>query len=129
MGVTAIKLLENRTSYDLALVFNRESDQWFGAERDRPAKVDIWIPWCTKVDDFPKHHLWVFYEAADPGQRPIRSWTIWQAHRRDGDFVRCSDGRYWDHGHAIRGFAAVNGDRRLLVYDDYVELRPMRPHA
>lgn len=115
MGVTAIKRIDNESRWEI-WVNNSESQ---GDNRRLPpgtfADSDMWIPWCTRQGEFDAHHITV---------TGGRTWyAIWQSWKHDGDRVRCSVGdKYYEPGDWIEGESEVNGDRRLVLWDDGVWL-------
>lgn len=111
MGVTAIKLVENRTSGPIT-IRNVENPKAPGSGKSVPPggslKVDLWIPWATNANEFAKKHILI--------EAPGNNLWIWQAAHRDGDFVRSTtDGQWRDRGNTIAGDEGVDGDRRLVI--------------
>src|SRR5437764_10635003 len=119
MGVTAIKLVQNRSGSTVKVIDEENPGAPGSGKSVDPGDtldVDIWIPWATNEAEFAKHHLEV-----QVGGTP--TWCIWQAARPDGDFVRFStDGAWHDPGDQVPGESEVTLDRALVVHDGSFEV-------
>lgn len=125
MGVTAVKRLKNSSSSVVRLI-NRENPNTKGNDiavsPGEELEVDMWVPWATSANEFETHRLELYRDGA--------TYSIWQANRDDGDFVRfSSDGAWADPGAHVHGFADVDGDRAIVVLDDRVEFAARAVHG
>ena len=113
MSVTAIKGLTNNSSEDAIIQDYENPDKVKNSATASPnstADCNLWIPWCTSVEDFNNgHYLTIETQAST-------HW-LWQENRPgDGDFVRYSTDHYY-HLNAphVDGFANAGGDRIATV--------------
>lgn len=80
MSVTAIKLVQNRSSFRITLqdTDRPAADQTVSVDPGQDLVVDMWIPWAPGSTDFADHHIDVVFEDKPVDKQP-RSITIWQA--------------------------------------------------
>jgi hypothetical protein len=125
MGVTALTMLDNRSSRTVVLL-NFENPNTQGNNIPVPPgssiPVNMWVPWATTAADFPAKHLQLQVG-------PVSFW-IWQCGtNEDGDHVRFSmDGAWHDHGRPVHGISAVDAisaSRTIVVRDNCFELTEM----
>lgn len=121
MAITAIKRVANWSAASVALLdIENPNVRGHGVQirSDETITVDMWVPWAGHQEDFPQHHL----ELQSDGR--TRFW-IWQAANADGDYVRFStDGAWRDRGERVFGQPAVDGDRMIVVLDDFILVVP-----
>jgi len=138
-GVTAIVEVRNlSTAVATIRNFETTSDTDGGKGTFQPGevrKISIWIPQCTKLEDFPKKHIQVTFRGGN--------FAIWQADLGGADRVRLSkNGQFSSPGEQIGGFAWVgslihfpvyvgpfliwagSGDRSLFITDTGMFLLP-----
>ena len=125
MGITAITMLDNRSSSTVRLL-DIENPGVQGNNvpvgPGQSLQVNMWVPWANTAAQFPGQHLQLEVGSV--------SFWIWQcATDQDGDHVRFSmDGAWHDHGRPVHGISAVDlvsGDRTIVVRDGCFELTAM----
>ncbi len=113
MGVTAVKTIINRTN-DLIEIYKREDpNDSVTILPNSSAQEDIWIPWVVNMDDFNKKTIEIKYVDSN------KIFYIWQ----NGDKVRYSKDGWENPGKAIPGDSQVDGDRTLIIENNYPSMK------
>jgi hypothetical protein len=110
MPVTSLQTVQN--NLDDSIIFvnteNSGNNRQVRAGRSR-GLGNCWIPWCTKEEDFPPHHI----QIVDKNTSVVIAF-IWQ----HGDLVRFSQNGFEDPADPIDGEAAVGGSYDLVLAKD-----------
>lgn len=118
MAITALKQVQNLSSRPIILHDLEGPQDTASIEPGSTAAIDMRVPWATDTNAFSQHRIDVEFVGA------AQRFSIWQAAIPGyGDFVRYSDDQAWHGpGQPVFGLADVGGDRRLVVFDDRLQL-------
>ncbi len=125
-GVTAVKRVENRGRGRSRCTTSRTPTRSATAPRSPPARGSLST--CRSpgrpIGGTSRASGW---RCASPGQP---RWSIWQAAKGDGDFVAVLKGDFGvgtTRASGVFGVPAADGDRALVVLDDFFTLVPVFP--
>lgn len=113
MGVTAIKTFVNETNELIEVTKRENKNDSVTLLPNSSAKQDMWIPWVETQAEFDKKVIEIRYTASN------KTVYVWQ----NGDKVRYSNSGFENPGKAIPGDSQVNGDRILLIQNNYPVLK------
>jgi hypothetical protein len=117
MSVTSIRQIKNESSF-IVEVMSFESWNRVKLSQGEGAGTDIWIPWCTNAEEFPRHHIIVSIPGTTVGSiffPAVPLFALWQ---KDNQVSFSRDAKFDLAGECVPVNCSTGGNRLLTVGGD-----------